>query len=113
MHQKGDVVFVRFPFSDLSDSKMRPALLVWGPSAGSDPDYLLMQITSAAASKYEHSVMILTDDFKEGELPKPSVIRPNKLFTSNGSIINRKIGSVTDSCLKQAINSLKLLLDEQ
>lgn len=112
MYQKGDVVFVRFPFSDLSDSKMRPALLVWGPSAGPDPDYLLMQITSVAASKYDHAVSIATGDFNEGGLPKPSVIRPNKLFTSNGSIISRTIGSVTDSFLKQAIDSLKMLLDQ-
>lgn len=112
MYKKGDVVFVRFPFSDLSDSKMRPALLIWEPSAGPDPDYLLMQITSAAASKYDHAVPVTVADFAEGGLPKPSVIRPNKLFTSNGSIISQTIGSVTDSFLKQAIDSLKALLDQ-
>ena len=113
MYQKGDVVFVRFPFSDLSDFKMRPALIIWAPRAGSDPDYLLMQITSVATSKHEHSFALTADDFNEGGLPKPSVIRPDKLFTSNASIISRKIGTVTDAFLQQVIDSLKMLLDKQ
>ena len=91
---------------------MRPALLVCGPSAGPDPDYLLMQITSAVASKYDHAVPITTSDFKKGGLPKISVIRPDKLFTSNGSIISRTMGSVNDSFLRQVIDSLKALLDQ-
>jgi len=111
MYQKGDVVFVRFPFSDLSDSKMRPALIVWAPKVGSDPGYLLMQITSVATSKYEYLIMLTADDLKAGSLPKPSVIRPDKLFTSNGSTISRTIGSVTDLFLQQVIDSLKMLLD--
>lgn len=59
---KGDVVVVPFPFSDLSQSKKRPALVL----ADLDGDDLILsQITSQ--SVYDsHSVKILENDFDDG-----------------------------------------------
>jgi mRNA interferase MazF len=36
MVMKGDVVFVNFPFTDLSQTKLRPAIILWVDSAGND-----------------------------------------------------------------------------
>ena len=90
---KGDVVVIPFPFSDLSGSKRRPALVVadWGGD-----DVMLCQITSQ--SKRDGLEVPLTQsDFDNGRLPIASHIRPNKVFTADKRIIRYVAGKVSDT----------------
>ncbi len=48
---KGDVVVVPFPFSDLTEAKRRPALIV---SVLRGDDVILCQITSKEIKDYYH-----------------------------------------------------------
>jgi mRNA interferase MazF len=87
---KGDVVVIPFPFSDLSGSKRRPALVVadWGGD-----DVMLCQITSQ--SKRDGQEVTLTErDFATGRLPIASHIRPNKVFTADRRIIRYVAGRI-------------------
>ena len=79
----GDVVVVSFPFSDLSATKRRPALVVATPSGD---DLILAQITSRSV-RDGYAVDVANDDFHTGTLKRPSNARPNKLFTADKSII--------------------------
>jgi mRNA interferase MazF len=88
---KGDVVVIPFPFSDLSGSKRRPALVVadWGGD-----DIMLCQITTQA--KRDGFEVPLTDaDFASGKLPIASHIRPNKVFTADKRIIRYVAGRIS------------------
>ncbi len=77
--QAGIVVLVPFPFSDLSQAKLRPALVV--ADAGHD-DWVLCQITSNAYT--DRTAIELSDaDFQSGSLRLTSFVRPGKLFTAN------------------------------
>ncbi|SMO82865.1 type II toxin-antitoxin system PemK/MazF family toxin [Gracilimonas mengyeensis] len=80
---KGDVVVVPFPFSDLSSSKRRPALVIQ-PFDGED--LLLAQITSQSIRDH-YAVLLKEADFLDGSLKQPSNIRPNKLFTCSKNLI--------------------------
>ncbi len=94
---KGDVVVLPFPFSDLSKSKKRPALVVANLKGD---DIILCQITSEA--RVDDYSMVLTDsDFKKGSLNLTSMIRPNKLFTADKSIVLYKIGYLKESKIKE------------
>ena len=87
----GVVVLIRFPFSDLSSSKLRPALVV-APAGGTD--WILCQITSNPYSD-PAAVVLTPDSFAEGGLPRSSFVRPVKLFTaSNPSSCARSVGSL-------------------
>jgi mRNA interferase MazF len=70
---KGDVVIVPFPFSDLSASKLRPALVV---AALIGDDVILCQITSQAKSD-GYAISVGPTDFASGGLPKDSNARPS------------------------------------
>ena len=94
---KGDVVVLPFPFSDLSNSKKRPALVV---AELEGDDIILCQITSEA--RVDKYFLILNNkDFKKGSLPLTSSIRPNRLFTADKSIILYKSGSLKESKIKE------------
>lgn len=80
---KGDIVVVNFPFSDLSSSKRRPALVLAYAENG---DYLLCQITSKNI-KDSWALQLPQEEIIEDELFKSSNIRQNRLFTADQSII--------------------------
>lgn len=94
---KGDVVVLPFPFSDLSASKKRPALVV---ATLQGDDIILCQITSAAR-KDENAISLQQKDFKQGKLQVQSMIRPNRLFTADKSIILYSVGALKDHKIKE------------
>ena len=94
---KGDVVVLPFPFSDLSASKKRPALVV---AALQGDDIILCQITSVARND-DYSITLKNQDFTQGKLNVDSMIRPNRLFTADVSIILYKIGSLKENKSKE------------
>jgi len=96
---KGDVVVAPFPFSDLSDAKKRPALVV---AALTGDDVLLCQITSKTIAD-NYAVPIADTDFTSGGLHQPSNIRPNRLFTADGNIILYRAGALTSKKVQEVV----------
>jgi len=88
---KGDVVVLPFPFSDLSSSKRRPAVVV-APLTGDD--VLVCQITSQTISD-NYGVPVSSADFATGKLNHDSNIRPNRLFTADSGIVLYRAGKLT------------------
>jgi mRNA interferase MazF len=79
---------VRFPFSDLSASKLRPAVVLAGVE---QDDWILCQITSNPYSDSQ-AIMISDSDFASGSLMRTSYARPGKLFSANTAIMQRDMG---------------------
>ncbi len=93
----GDVVLIPFPFSDLSASKLRPALIL--AHAGRD-DWVCLQVTSRSYA--DPAAMELTDgDFLRGSLQRVSYVRPGKIFTAHQSLFRRIVGKVRESKLQE------------
>ena|SRR5437899_1034572 len=86
----GQVVIVHIPFSDLSQSKLRPAVVLAEASRG---DWLLCQITSKSYDD-PRAIQIGTADFKQGSLRATSFARPGKLFTAHTSLVAGQIGAL-------------------
>lgn len=86
----GAVVLVRFPFSDLSQAKLRPAVVLADVGRG---DYILCQITSRP---YGDTSAIALDDgaFASGSLRVLSYARPSKIFTANQNLIASQVGNL-------------------
>jgi len=87
---KGDVVVVPFPFSDLTQAKKRPALVIAGLEGD---DLILCQITSQQiADKY--AIPVDSEDFESGSLKQRSNVRPNRIFTADCRIILYQAGKL-------------------
>ena len=93
---KGDLVVLPFPYSDVSSSKKRPALVAANLEGD---DLILCQITSKKRID-NYSINLKNNDFKKGSLNLTSMIRPNRLFTADKSIISYKIGMLNGSKIK-------------
>jgi mRNA interferase MazF len=101
---KGDVVIVPFPFSDLSRSKRRPAVVI---TELTGDDVILCQITTPEHSD-GYSIPLMVSDFASGSINHDSNIRPNHLFTASPQIIaglagklsTQKIGEVVDKIIE-------------
>ncbi|MBI4152328.1 type II toxin-antitoxin system PemK/MazF family toxin [Candidatus Woesearchaeota archaeon] len=100
---RGDVVVLLFPFSDLSSSRKRPAVVVANLTGD---DLILAQITTASARSDEYAVPLGTHDFQTERLIVSSLVRPNKIFTADVSIISSKIGKLKENKIKEIQNSL-------
>ena len=78
--KKGDIVLISFPFTDLSGTKLRPALVL----AVSSADITVAFITTRTGWK-EVTDIELEPDPNTG-IKKPSLIRPAKLATIDKAI---------------------------
>jgi mRNA interferase MazF len=102
----GAVVLVRFPFSDLSSAKLRPAIVL--ASAGQE-DWILCQVTS---NPYADTRAIRIDDadFSKGSLQKVSYARPGKLFTANAALMVATVGSLKVECHQRIVAAVVSLV---
>jgi mRNA interferase MazF len=88
----GSIILIPFPFSDLSNTKLRPAVVLTMLDKG---DCILCQITS---KPYDNNAIELNSvDFAEGSLQRVSYARPSKLFTANASLLQQKAGQLTET----------------
>ena len=99
---KGYVVVIPFPYSDLSASKKRPALVV--ASLDGD-DVILCQITSQSISD-RYGIPLDAADFRVGGLKHPSNIRPNRLFTADSRIVEYRAGVLKDEKIQEVLQKI-------
>jgi mRNA interferase MazF len=94
MYNQKDIVLIPFPYSDLTGSKQRPALIVSNEKINKTNDRICCLITS---NQPEEAIKIKKEHFNEGKLPFQSWIKPYRLFTINEKIIKKKICSINQT----------------
>ena len=99
---KGDVVVVPFPFSDLTQAKRRPALVL---SALEGDDLILCQITSQY-TRDNYAISLTDKDFQTGSLKQPSNVRPNRIFTADSHIVLYRVGGLRVEKLNEIIEKV-------
>lgn len=104
----GAVVLVPFPFSDLSQSKLRPAVVLADAEKG---DFVLCQITSKAYAD-TRAIELTSASFASGSLRVVSYARPAKLFTANRSLLVSRVGELMEDSLKQIVDAVVALLQK-
>jgi mRNA interferase MazF len=90
---KGKIVLVHFPFTDLSGSKLRPAVIIHE----SEHDVIVAFISSRIPSPLQESDLLITIDhpaFRSTGLKISSVIKFDKIATLSKTLIEGEIGEV-------------------
>ena len=100
------VVLVPFPFSDLSQSKLRPAIVL--ADAGRQ-DWILCQVTSKPYGD-TRAIPLNESGFESGSLRVESYMRPGKLFTTHQTLIVSEAGLLKEATFNQIIDAIVALL---
>jgi mRNA interferase MazF len=105
---KGDVLVVPFPFSDLTDAKRRPALVV---ATLTRNDLILCLITSQETTD-QYTIAISNNDFETGSLNRNSYVKSNRVFTANEQIVTYKVGTLTANKINEVTAKLIGILQQ-
>jgi len=105
---RGDVVLVPFPFTDLTTQKQRPGLVISSKSFNdSSADAILLAITSQVPKDLQRNDYPLGQDEQEkGGLPKPSVVKAAKVVTLSQGLIRKTLGRLPEETVNQIVGKL-------
>jgi mRNA interferase MazF len=99
---RNDIILVRYPFSDLSSSKVRPAVIVNTPHISQD--LIITPLTSKTASLLEGEFVLL--DWATAGLNVTTAVKRG-FYTVHESLVVKVIGQLTDPDAAQLEQSLR------
>ena len=97
-----EIILVPFPYSDLSQAKVRPAICLAPANRG---DWNLCQITSSPYGD-PTAVSLAANDFGSGGLQIHSFARPLVLVTIHESTFIKTLGKITPACLNAIVDRI-------
>lgn len=94
MFNQKDIILIPFPYSDLTLSEKRPALIISNEKINKTEDRICCLITT---KPHKNDLPIEKNCFREGSLPFKSFVRPQRIFTIHEKTIIKKFGSINDT----------------
>jgi mRNA interferase MazF len=108
--QRGDVVLIPFPFTNLAATKTRPAVVVGSATYhNARPDLLLAYVSSQVA-KAVAPIDYLLSDWQAAGLLKPSFVRP-KVAAIESSLVVHQAGRLSAHDLAEVGRRLRIAMD--
>jgi mRNA interferase MazF len=105
-----DLVWVKLPFSDLKQSKVRPALIVSNNIYNkASPDVIVCGITSKLKED-NYAISIDENDLSEGNLPLKSTIRADKVLQIEKTIVIRPFAKLADRTFDKVVYKIMSLV---
>ena len=108
--KQGEILIVPFPFSDLSNTKQRPVLVLSTDRYNKQTEDIITCGITSHLKDSQHSVLIDNNNLEEGNIPKQSRIKVDKLFTLEQSIVRKSVGKINKSTFNKVKNEFFKLL---
>jgi mRNA interferase MazF len=102
---KNDVLLVKYPFSDLSATKIRPAVVVSGPHQFLD--VFIVPLTSKTAPLSDGEFVLA--DWRAAGLHVPTAAKRG-IYTVHPSLVQKRVGALTAADAQNLEQSLTLWL---
>ncbi len=83
-----------FTFSDLTNIKQRPVLVISKNKDNTESDDIITCSITSNLKKAKYSVLINNRNLENGDIPKESRIKIDKLFTLDKDIIKKRIAKI-------------------
>ena len=98
----GDIVVVAFPYTNLRDSKKRPALVL--ADAGPE-DWVVCRISRSHPGGRE--IALAARDLSAGRLDYASWVHPDHLITLDEKIFERTVGRLTPAKTAEILTAVR------
>ncbi|MGI0084097.1 MAG: type II toxin-antitoxin system PemK/MazF family toxin, partial [Nitrososphaerales archaeon] len=87
-----DIVLLKFPFSDLKSSKIRPALVLSNDDYNSRfEDFVAVPLTTNLQLR-EYTILITSNELETGRLIAESKVKVDRIFSVSKKLVRIKIG---------------------
>ena len=103
MYEQKEIVLIPFPYSDLTLSKKRPALIISNEKINKMQDRICCLITT---KPHKNDLKINDDYFEEGTLPFKSFIKPHRIFTIQENIIIKRLCKINNTLHKLVVDKI-------
>ena len=110
---RGTIILTLFPFTDLTSSKRRPAVVI-SKYSKYKTDVIVAFISSMIPDEISETDLLFESkrkDFNDSGLKKDSVIKLDKLATLNKLLFSGELGVVNSDTLTEMDKRLKIALD--
>ena len=109
---RGDVVLVPFPYSDLSNLKVRPAVVLSNAAFNARGEDVIVCGMTSNLSDAAHTFLVGADDLASGRLAAPSRVKASKLATLKKTIIRGKVARLNDDTIARVLREVRSVVLE-
>lgn len=91
-YKAGEIVLVKFPFTNLEEDKKRPALVLKQVELSARERLIIIAMITSKIDGFEIEGDYSILDWEKAGLLHPSLVRLSKLATVDDILLNRKLG---------------------
>lgn len=103
--QKGDIILIPFPFTDMTGNKKRPALILVSGSLDVTVSFISTQLN------WQIPTDLLLQPGTTNGLKKPSLVRISKIATIDKALVIGKLGNIDGKEIKELDKKLLQIFD--
>jgi mRNA interferase MazF len=96
MYKQRDIIMIPFPYTDLTETKQRPAIIVSNNNYNDTLDDVIVCAVTSKFQRDEFCIELLDTNLDYGKLPEVSFVKAHKLLTIHKSKIIKKYSRVKE-----------------
>lgn len=104
--RQGGIILIPFPFTDLSGSKKRPALVVSGDQFNKRSEDVICCLITSNPKDRQEAVPITNKDLGSGFLEFDSKVKPYRLFTVDKGVVHKTLGTLNKRKLDEVVSGI-------
>ena len=113
MLKQRDIILIPIPFTDLASQKKRPAIIISSDTYNATHDDIVVIALTSNVEQRDFTITLSNEDLEEGNLKVTSMIRVDKIYTLNKSIILKTFGRIQPAVFIKIKDLILKLLEQQ
>ena len=105
-----EMVLIPIPFSDLKSKKRRPVIVISNDSYNQKTEDIVVVAVTSNIEKKDYTLLITQNDLEDGNLPKDSMIRVDKIYALSQLIVVKRLGEIKQETFGHIVALLNKLI---